>query len=937
MAIFGPAARAAGSARDGQLRLRAPHARRPSGAHWLGTDEAGRDLLSQFLLGARVSLIVGVVAGLASACSARSSASAPATSAAGSTARLTFLDDWFLVIPFVPFAVLMAALLQDDAGQIPGGRTGIIVIVLAITGWAGTTRIVRAHVLSLRERQFVERARSQGASHLWIMRRHILPNVMPVVWANSVLIVALAVLGRGGPLVVRPRRPRLVLVGHDALQRLPGRGDQPGRVVVRRAAGRRDHAPRAGVLRRRPGHRGRAGARGRDGDERRPVLRVEDLRVGYRGGGATSRSSRASPSSCSAARRSASPASRVAARRRRRSRSCSCSRRACASSRGRSTSPRSTASCTCTGAPSAACATCAGRRSRSCSRARSTRSIPVQRISRQIGDAIRLHDPAADRAAVRTRVRRAARAGGRRRRARRPVPARVLGRHAPARDDRARARLRPAGRDRRRADDARSTSITQAQVLALLEELRRDLGLALLLITHDLGVIAETCDRVAMMYAGRHRRDRPHRDGVRLAAAPLHAAAARARSRGRQRARAAAGDPGLAARSRGSALGLPLPPALPSRARGLRARRDGAAAGRRGARVGVPVRAAHADRGRRRRAMSVDPARHRRHAAGRGARARGRSSAGAAAVVRALDGVDLEWRRNEVLGVVGESGCGKTTLARTLLGLEQPSARRAALRGRAARPRVACARCARKLQMVFQDPYQSLNPRMRVSELVQEPLRMQGMARERARPARRERARGRRARARGALLEPLSARALGRAAPACRDCVRARTRARGARVRRAGLGARRLRPRAGAAPAALPAPRARAGAAPDHARHRPRLGALRPRRGHVPRAHGRARQRRRRARAPAAPVHAGARRRGAEHAPAPAGRDGAPAAGEAPDASRIPGGCRFHPRCPRARERCADEDVGLRPSGAAGQTAACWYPGSDALPPASIA
>jgi oligopeptide transport system ATP-binding protein len=49
--------------------------------------------------------------------------------------------------------------------------------------------------------------------------------------------------------------------------------------------------------------------------------------------------------------------------------------------------------------------------------------------------------------------------------------------------------------------------------------------------------------------------------------------------------------------------------------------------------------------------------------------------------------------------------------------------------------------------------------------------------------------------------------------------------------------------------------------------------------------------------------------------------------GEAPDASRLPSGCRFHPRCPRARERCAEEDVAPRPSGAPGQTAACWYPG----------
>ena len=60
----------------------------------------------------------------------------------------------------------------------------------------------------------------------------------------------------------------------------------------------------------------------------------------------------------------------------------------------------------------------------------------------------------------------------------------------------------------------------------------------------------------------------------------------------------------------------------------------------------------------------------------------------------------------------------------------------------------------------------------------------------------------------------------------------------------------------------------------------------------------------------------------------PAGR-AAVLNGEVADTSRLPGGCRFHPRCPRARERCADEDVAPRPSGAAGQTAACWYPGVD--------
>jgi peptide/nickel transport system ATP-binding protein len=60
--------------------------------------------------------------------------------------------------------------------------------------------------------------------------------------------------------------------------------------------------------------------------------------------------------------------------------------------------------------------------------------------------------------------------------------------------------------------------------------------------------------------------------------------------------------------------------------------------------------------------------------------------------------------------------------------------------------------------------------------------------------------------------------------------------------------------------------------------------------------------------------------------PRPAGR-AAVLEGDVPDASRLPDGCRFHPRCPRARERCAEVDVALRPSGAPGQTAACWYPG----------
>jgi oligopeptide/dipeptide ABC transporter ATP-binding protein len=93
---------------------------------------------------------------------------------------------------------------------------------------------------------------------------------------------------------------------------------------------------------------------------------------------------------------------------------------------------------------------------------------------------------------------------------------------------------------------------------------------------------------------------------------------------------------------------------------------------------------------------------------------------------RALDGVSLDWRRGEVLGVVGESGCGKSTLARALLGLVPPAAGAVALDGEEVAGRAGLRALRRRVQMIFQDPYQTLNPRMRVGPIVGEPLRIQG-------------------------------------------------------------------------------------------------------------------------------------------------------------------------------------------------------------------
>jgi peptide/nickel transport system permease protein len=159
---------------------------KPSTEHWLGTTEQGSDVFSQLLVGARVSIVVGFAAAAISAVLGALVGLVGGYFGGWTDRILDSFENWFLVIPQIPLMIVLARLLEPSLG--------VLIAVIGLTSWAGTGRIVRAQVLTLRERAFVERARALGARDGYIIRTHILPNTLPLIFANTVLIVAVAVL-----------------------------------------------------------------------------------------------------------------------------------------------------------------------------------------------------------------------------------------------------------------------------------------------------------------------------------------------------------------------------------------------------------------------------------------------------------------------------------------------------------------------------------------------------------------------------------------------------------------------------------------------------------------------------------------------------------------------------------------------------------------------
>lgn len=172
----------------------------PSAAFPLGTDELGRSILNLTVQASRVSMVIGFLATIVTVLIGAVLGIISGYVGGRLDALTMRIADFFLVIPTFVLAIILTAIIRDVLGtgsmEIVGIRLSLItiVIVIGITSWSSTARIIRSQTLSLKERAFVDRARVVGASSAHIMRRHILPNVMNLIVANAVLTFAGAIL-----------------------------------------------------------------------------------------------------------------------------------------------------------------------------------------------------------------------------------------------------------------------------------------------------------------------------------------------------------------------------------------------------------------------------------------------------------------------------------------------------------------------------------------------------------------------------------------------------------------------------------------------------------------------------------------------------------------------------------------------------------------------
>ncbi len=158
----------------------------PSGSHWFGTDDLGRDLFTRVLTGARVSLAIGLLSALTSALVGTLVGSVAGMHGGWLDDVLMRATDAMLCIPRLPLLMLAAAVLQPNVPM--------LVLLVGLTGWMETARVVRADTCGIVARDFVQAAHAMGATPIRVLLRHILPAIMPTLTVATTLALGRAIL-----------------------------------------------------------------------------------------------------------------------------------------------------------------------------------------------------------------------------------------------------------------------------------------------------------------------------------------------------------------------------------------------------------------------------------------------------------------------------------------------------------------------------------------------------------------------------------------------------------------------------------------------------------------------------------------------------------------------------------------------------------------------